>query len=201
MKKTLLGILTLEGLVMVLWLGFLSCSQHLNREAVRPSEDLYTPSTTGEIHLLKVDPGAAENLMLKSFENHQNQVFKYVAAGQEGIIQLGLGDKMQSTLWIPKHALPKDALVEIGIEPDFYIDHDMFTYQFAPHQTAFKKPVTFIASYAIADLNGVDEDKLGVYYFNEETRLWEFVGGLVDKANKTITVELYHFSRYAIAHS
>jgi len=201
MKKTMLGVLTLEGLVMVLWLGFLSCSQQLNRETAHPKEDLYTPSTTGEIHLLKVDPEAVGNLLVKSFSNHQNQVQKYIAADQEGIIQFGLGNKMVSTLWIPQNALPEDATVEVDIEPDFYIDHDMLTYRFSPHRTTFKKPVTFIASYAIADLNGVDEDKLGVYYFNEETRLWEFAGGWVDKINKTITVELYHFSRYAIAHS
>lgn len=201
MKKTMLGVLTLEGLVMVLWLSFLSCSQQLNRENVRPTEDLYTPSTAGEIHLLKVDQAAVGDLLLESFSNKRNQFQKYVAADQEGLIQFGLGDKMQSTLWIPKNALPADAMVEVDIEPDFYIDHDMLTYRFSPHHTTFQKPVTFIASYAVADLDGVDEDKLGVYYFNEETRLWEFVGGLVDKENKTITVELYHFSRYAIAHS
>ncbi len=201
MKKTMIGVLAFEGLVMVLWLGFLSCSQQFNRENFRPTEDLYTPSTAGEIHLLKVDHAAVGDLLLESFSNKRNQFQKYVAADREGLIQFGLGNKMQSTLWIPKNALPADAMVEVNIEPDFYVDHDMLTYRFSPHRTTFQKPVTFIASYALADLDGVDEDKLGVYYFNEETRLWEFVGGLVDKVNKTITVELYHFSLYAIAHS
>jgi len=63
------------------------------------------------------------------------------------------------------------------------------------------KPVKIELSYKTADLTGIDENILGVYYFNEETDLWEFVGGEVDKKGKKVTAYLNHFSRYAVAWS
>lgn len=47
---------------------------------------------------------------------------------------------------------------------------------------------------------GVDEDKLGVYRYNEATKAWEYVGGRVDKAKKTITAKLAALSlaKYAV---
>ena len=51
------------------------------------------------------------------------------------------------------------------------------------------------------EFTGIDENILGVYYFNEETDLWEFVGGEVDKKGKKVTAYLNHFSRYAVAWS
>ncbi|MGB9921032.1 MAG: S-layer homology domain-containing protein [Moorellales bacterium] len=36
----------------------------------------------------------------------------------------------------------------------------------------------------------VDEDKLGLYRYNEATRSWEYLGGRVDKATKTVTAKV-----------
>ncbi|MFX7329385.1 hypothetical protein ABTI69_21580, partial [Acinetobacter baumannii] len=45
---------------------------------------------------------------------------------------------------------------------------------------------------------GADESVLGVYYFNENTKAWEYVGGTLDKSGKRITVQLSHFSIYGV---
>lgn len=64
--------------------------------------------------------------------------------------------------------------------------------------TGFGKPVSVKLSFNGAEANNVDPKKLGVYRLNEETGKWEYVGGKVDAVNKTVTVSLSHFSKYAI---
>ncbi|BBI31560.1 S-layer homology domain-containing protein [Cohnella abietis] len=48
------------------------------------------------------------------------------------------------------------------------------------------------------DANGVDAELLGIYYYNEKTKLWEYVGGKVNSPAKTLTVKLQHLSKYAV---
>ncbi|EGD50121.1 S-layer domain-containing protein, partial [Thermoanaerobacter ethanolicus JW 200] len=43
-----------------------------------------------------------------------------------------------------------------------------------------------------------DIRKVGVYYLNEKTNQWEYVGGKVDKGTNTITFEAKHFSTYEV---
>lgn len=45
---------------------------------------------------------------------------------------------------------------------------------------------------------GADADLLGVYYYNEASKAWEYVGGHVDAAKRTVTVTLEHLSKYAV---
>ncbi|WP_026486028.1 alpha amylase N-terminal ig-like domain-containing protein [Caldanaerobius polysaccharolyticus] len=48
------------------------------------------------------------------------------------------------------------------------------------------------------NIRGVkDARKAGVYYYNEASGKWEYVGGKVDKAAGTITFNAKHFSKYA----
>ncbi|MGO4548234.1 InlB B-repeat-containing protein [Paenibacillus sp. 2TAB23] len=46
--------------------------------------------------------------------------------------------------------------------------------------------------------NEADEDLLGIYYYNEASEEWEYVGGSVDAAKNTVTVTLEHLSQYAV---
>ncbi len=46
--------------------------------------------------------------------------------------------------------------------------------------------------------NEADEDLLGVYYFNEVTKEWEYLGGSVDAVKNIVTVTLEHLSKYAV---
>ncbi|MFV9568464.1 endo-1,4-beta-xylanase [Thermoanaerobacter mathranii] len=41
-----------------------------------------------------------------------------------------------------------------------------------------------------------DIRKVGVYYLNETTGKWEYVGGKIDKKTNTVTAEVIHFSTY-----
>jgi hypothetical protein len=63
---------------------------------------------------------------------------------------------------------------------------------------SFNKPVTVELPYDPAGLAGSSEDRLGVYRYNEAAGAWDYVGGKVDKANKSVTVALSSFSKYAV---
>lgn len=43
-----------------------------------------------------------------------------------------------------------------------------------------------------------DAGLIGIYYYNEASRKWEYVGGTVDAGKKVISTELRHFSEYAV---
>ncbi|MDT3698542.1 MAG: carboxypeptidase regulatory-like domain-containing protein [Thermincola sp.] len=64
--------------------------------------------------------------------------------------------------------------------------------------SSFGKPVSVKLSFNGAEANNVDPKKLGVYRLDEASGKWEYVGGKVDAASKTVTVSLSHFSKYAI---
>ncbi len=46
--------------------------------------------------------------------------------------------------------------------------------------------------------NTVDEEKLGIYYFNEDRNQWIFLGGSVDKENNIISVEVNRIAKFAV---
>lgn len=41
-------------------------------------------------------------------------------------------------------------------------------------------------------------DLVGIYYYNETTRTWEYVGGTADAGKGVVSAELRHFSKYAV---
>ncbi|MFN0220774.1 glycoside hydrolase family 66 protein [Paenibacillus sp. KR2-11] len=45
--------------------------------------------------------------------------------------------------------------------------------------------------------NDVDEELIGLYYYNELAKNWEYAGGKYDEAARVLTVPLHHFSTYA----
>ncbi|MNI12874.1 Endoglucanase precursor [compost metagenome] len=59
---------------------------------------------------------------------------------------------------------------------------------------AFEQPVVVTLPYR----DGVNTDLLGVYYHQEATGNWEYVGGKVNKEHKQIQVQWSHFSIYTI---
>lgn len=71
------------------------------------------------------------------------------------------------------------------------------TYEFISDKL-FDKPVKLVFSYLDKEANGVDPNTLAVYYFNVSKGLWENIGGIVNTENKTVTVQLEHFSQYTL---
>jgi hypothetical protein len=49
------------------------------------------------------------------------------------------------------------------------------------------------------EIKNLDSTKLGAYYYNEDTKIWELLGGIFDKNAMTFTFETPHFSKYTIA--
>jgi hypothetical protein len=81
----------------------------------------------------------------------------------------------------------------------FRWDSNRFEVEFSPHGSTFNNPVTVRLSYKDADLNGVDEERLGIWYFDEQEGMWELAGKRVNKQAKYVEGTTTHFSRYGIA--
>lgn len=111
-----------------------------------------------------------------------------------GTIKLGGG----SELVIPKDALSEKTLIGvIATRETIMGKSDSKAFTFTPHGTVFNKPVTLVLSWK--EYAG---EPVELYYFNEFTEAWELTAaGVWDESNRTVTLELNHFSRYAVAWS
>ncbi|GAW92426.1 S8 family serine peptidase, partial [Calderihabitans maritimus] len=65
-------------------------------------------------------------------------------------------------------------------------------------ETEFNSPVTVVFKYNPEELGDAVEEALKVYYLKPTTNKWEPVGGKVNTVTHTVTVELEHFSQYAL---
>ncbi|MDI6704867.1 MAG: M6 family metalloprotease domain-containing protein [Bacillota bacterium] len=63
----------------------------------------------------------------------------------------------------------------------------------------FDPPVMVAISIEGIDLNEIDINRLGAYYYNEAADQWEYVGGRYNAEDSTITFAAIHFSCYAVA--
>ncbi|WP_127587005.1 S8 family peptidase [Paenibacillus koleovorans] len=63
----------------------------------------------------------------------------------------------------------------------------------------FKEPIQVTLPFEIGKVNP-NSSRLAVYTYDEETKTWVYVGGKVN-SDQTITVELPHFSKYAVMES
>ncbi len=73
--------------------------------------------------------------------------------------------------------------------------------ELGPKGLVFNKPVWLTLSYRGADLGGIDESTLAIFYWNEDLvePVWELVeGSVVDTERDVVRAPLSHFSRYAI---
>ena len=64
--------------------------------------------------------------------------------------------------------------------------------------STFSQAVTLTFAYTDADISGLDESSLQVYYWDETTGAWVLVGGTVNAANNSITVNVNHFTVFAV---
>jgi hypothetical protein len=81
-------------------------------------------------------------------------------------------------------------------------DKGVLDVQFGPDGTQFLSPVTARFNYANSANDPVSANYCGcppkVFYYNPGTDKWELVPGKDDPQNKVYTVQLQHFSRYAM---
>lgn len=176
-------------LLVALVFVFIGCSTDTS---VAPSQHnvngLLVESNTGPVTILKLKPDALAKGEKVAFST---QVYVTVANG--GQLVVGNSNRGYSKLIFEPNAISEDMTISLT----YWID-DFFEGLFEPHGIQFNEPVRVELSYKNADLTGVDENDLKVYYFNESTNMWEYVGGDVDTENKLVVCYLEHFSRYAI---
>ncbi len=69
-----------------------------------------------------------------------------------------------------------------------------FTFEFPEGSTPPAGSYTLVLSYE----EGANPEAVAIYYYNEETGKWEYKGGEVNEADRTITLEVPHFSSYGV---
>ena len=60
------------------------------------------------------------------------------------------------------------------------------------------EPVTLVMHFDPRALNGLSASRLGVYVYDPTAKTWQWIGGVVNLADDTITVTLPHLSTYAV---
>jgi len=123
-----------------------------------------------------------------------------IDAGAGGGLMTDFGDE----LTVPAGALSEDTTITVNIEtlpaapPPSYLAITR-AYRFEPEGITFSTPVTVTFSYSEGDVPfGCNPADLNVYVFNGATGEWDLVGGTVDSEAHTVTVQLTHFSIYAL---
>jgi hypothetical protein len=119
----------------------------------------------------------------------------YVAAGATGWIYTGDDEHGRCWLHFSSGALNQNAIITLDWESTGFLEGGA---EFNPHGLQFNEPVTLWISYKDADLGDVAEENLKIWYFNEDTGMWELIGDVVDTEHKVVGGLLHHFSRYAI---
>jgi hypothetical protein len=65
----------------------------------------------------------------------------------------------------------------------------------------FAEPMTFTIRYTDAEISGLDEGMLEIYYYDESDPahpVWVPLGGTVDPEHNEITTEIRHFSKFSV---
>jgi len=120
--------------------------------------------------------------------NLVNSVLRLVTRLLGGVVSL-----LDVTLKIPPLALDSNTLISIDI-PDI----NLYVYDFGPDGLQFNKPATMIISYKYADMNGVDESKIRLAWWDEGAGKWSDMPCVVDPVENTVTGPVYHFSSYGL---
>lgn len=124
---------------------------------------------------------------------------KLIKEDKGGKVEVGDKNSGKSKLDFDKYSLPHDVTIAFEWAPANSVIGMLNNMEFGPHGLQFNVPVECELSYEMADLTGVPEDSLRIFYFNDTTSMWELIGGTVDKDKKLVRVLLNHFSRYAVA--
>jgi len=120
-----------------------------------------------------------------------------VEADSGGVVKLGLDSLGSCKLKIKSGDLPSDQTIKIQWD----MTDGKFIFEFGPEGLQFNNPVEFKMLYKSAKINEAYEDKINLFFYNENLKIWQVKGGQLDKKNKMFNGEINHFSRYALAHS
>ncbi len=184
MKRTIqfiaAGLMTLS-----LTLHFSACTE----QSPLQSDDITTATrrAPGELNILKSKSGVSLNkLFVKE---------KLITVAQGGKIEVGDPVHGISKLNFKPGDVSQDVLVTFSWESTGLLQGGA---EFSPHGTTFNNPVKVTLSYKDADLTGINEQDIKIWYFNEIEGVWELIASDVNTEKKQVKGYLEHFSRYAI---
>ena len=146
-----------------------------------------------QLKLVPLKPEIVEQLRVlgkKSFASKQIQSHKGGTVGGEKTF----GNKVD----IPAFALEEDTWISVELECADSNKQCGSIVEFLPSMT-FLADVTVTLSFDVLDFDG-DPDLLKVVWYNESTGLWvEVDNALIDYDDKTVSVQVDHFTRYSWA--
>jgi hypothetical protein len=64
--------------------------------------------------------------------------------------------------------------------------------------TQFSRPFTLVIVYRDEEVSGIDESKLTLHYWSEESQAWKDIPSLVDLEGNTLTAVLDHLTVFAM---
>ena len=157
----------------------------------------YEQSNIGFISILKMEESAL-NVFQTSLAETLKTVEEFIQADSGGVVKIGLDSLGFCMLRFRAGDLPFDATVSINWN---LTEEGKFILEFGPEGVHFNQPVEFMMLYKSARLANVNEEKINLFYYNENTKIWEIQTGKPDRRNKMFRGTINHFSRYALAHS
>ena len=192
--KKIVSTLTSASFSIGLILNFAACTNESPLSSQQPELSAkVVQSNIGTIRLLQVDTKELTLMKGKTFKET-----KKIKAKDGGTIDVGDRHYGKSKITFKKNDLPEDLTITFEWVSGGTFEGKLNPAEFGPHGLVFNSPVEVKLSYKKADLQGIEEEDLKIFYFNEETELWEFIGGEVDEKKKIVIGFLDHFSRYAI---
>ena len=148
---------------------------------------------------LPAEPTRSGNVtILKSFSSpalHKGFKNEVLIDDDGGSIWVGEITTGYSGLVFPEKALDDDTWIAIVWMSESLLQMDCY-----PSGERFDEPVYIQLSYKDADITGIDEDDLAIYWYDPVTEGWEFIGDNVNTSDKYVSGYINHFSRYAIGY-
>ncbi|MFC5451009.1 S-layer homology domain-containing protein [Paenibacillus aestuarii] len=146
-----------------------------------------------------------QNILKRLIEQEQDVDFitsAELTTNQESIVKI----RDRAVLRIP--AQPLQARVGLGVgavrSPQKYeygglkVIGDIYEFKFDP-PTTLQKPAELTIRFNLEELP--DPNRAAIYWYNEQMKRWEYVGGRLDLIAGTITAQLPHFSKFALLYN
>ncbi len=151
-----------------------------------------------------VDPNASQisvNMNAELFSTaSQNSTRLEINTGnatisiEPGTLSVADGAEVSLTTKALNEEEAKEILARVG-STEFNTAALVFDFDITSSKGAvrFNKPLTITIKYDTSKV--IEPEKLGIYYFNNNTKEWEYIGGKVTR-NGTIEFKVEHFSKY-----
>ena len=185
-------------LLLVLFLPISGCLENFSLNPLATEKDVqeFVESNIGRIQILKVNSTIMQFLQ-SNITDSLLTVEKTIHVNSDSVLQVGSDYLGYCKLKFKPGDLPQDVTIKLQWD----LNKGNFEVNFQPEGLVFTHPVSLEMFYNVADLTNIDETKLKPFYYNENEKIWQLIGGVADIANKIFKVDIHHFSRYALAHA